>query len=204
MAYDSDDAATGEYNYNRRKMSSSYGRDHNPTSSLDSKKKSRFSDDDDDDDYGRGNYGRGTGARLNSSRNNYQNGTRGGADSSSPPLSPYKSLDTQDMLYMKPPSGRFNQASARSDYSLSSARKQLPPTTNYLTPTTVGSSSANKLTNSNNNDPDSDDSFMQRYNKFAKKAMTSDLIDDSKLNTSAKLYTNNLKYDTYDEDDKGT
>jgi hypothetical protein len=195
MDYDSEDAATGEMNY-RKSGYNSGGRNGLGSKPLSSKSQlsygkqkvtSRFSDDDDDDDD----------FRAYNQRNRTE----------SPPMSSHRSdhLYSSSSAAAKPPSGRYNQTSfsgggtntsARSDYSTSGAKKSHLPALTYPN---------SKTMQKNTNDVDSDDSFMQRYNNFAKKPYTSDLHDDNnKFNQSTKLssYNNNSRYDTYDEDDK--
>lgn len=177
--YDSDDTETGEPRY------SSYGRgnasnsNNKPTSSSrtsntgsilkSSLKKPMYSDDDDDDNYNSG--------RLSSQRNRNDR-------YDSPPIHSYRSSDSKSA---KPPSGRMQplqpiSSSARSTSDYGNSKRQ---------------TSISNHKSTINDDPDSDDSFMQRYQKFTK-SKTEPLHND--YSSSNKF--SSTKYDTYDEDEK--
>jgi hypothetical protein len=182
--YDSDDAATGENRYNNYNRNSSSAYNNNTSSSSKSSnraigsssilKNSSYSNKKAlySDDDDDDNYNSG---RLSSHRTNNK------YDS---PINSHRS----DAMSAKPPSGRNQQlqpiSSGRSDYSLS---KKGAATTSL----------SNKQ-----NDPDSDDSFMQKYQKFTKKSDQQLMDYENNYNSRSNNKYPMTKYDTYDEDEK--
>lgn len=166
--YDSDEGERADNRYYSR------GNSNKPSSSIlknsHSNKKTMRSDDEDDDD----NYNSG---RLSNSKY----GANSRYDSS-----PINSHRSESKSASKPPSGRMQPLQP-----ISSARSS----NEYGKKQPASSSSGHFKSGGFNDDPDSDDSFMQRYQKFSK----------NKTDTvSSKDYTSKHanKYDLYDEDEK--
>lgn len=184
-------------------LKNSYSTNNNNSSSI--KKPLVYSDDDDDD---MDNYNSG---RLSNPRNaGYSNNRY-----SDSPVNSHRS--TGDSKSAKPPSGRMPPLQPISTSARTSGNASTNSSTEYgkrqpTAPTTIttsgnfkSSGSGNHNSYGNNNDPDSDDSFMQRYQKFTKAKNDPPQYNDYDTRgapASSNTKFSSSKYDPYDEDEK--